>query len=680
MAFSRVVKIGDGSSTQFSVNFALDYISQDHITARVGTEVDGLGAPVYRAITFLSTNLLQIAGPPAGIGVAVLFERTVPKNDLIINYSNGDVLDEENLDTSQKQTLMAVQEVIDGRFSTLTQNLDLGGFKVINSGAPTASGDLTNKEYVDNIVGDLAGLSTEIAQVAAIADELVTVAGIDDDVSAVADVAAAVAIVANSAPIITGTASALFMSESVFTGDGATTTWTLGTAPIAAANVDVFVDGEILTLSQYSVAGSVLTITPAVADTVQIIARTRVFMSANDMIAIRDQASGVLDEFNQIYLGEWTALPESGDTGFAIQNGALVSLSGSIEPANDGMYVRRVGAWTRVGGLINQKYSAFATLGQTVITVPGGYTVSTVKVFRNGSLQKVGPDPIAGDTGNDCTADDGLTVVWPASVLLANDWVFVTSEKDFAVANISAADITIAPTGGVAATDVQAAIAELDAEKVGFDSPVFTGNPRAPTPSLGDDDTSIATTAFVQAAITDAGASPATTLLSAVTGDIVRPYIDFALPAGYSRFKLLVDKCEPTVGATPLIMRVAADGVPNMISGASAYTGTGRRTNMSPADADWSSLAGSSWFLSQSQAVNGGNPGTFEIDIINSGPGYYGTVQWRSVYRRSDGIALEKIDASGYCPGTSDKWTHVRLVFNTGNIAAGMNYKFIGIN
>ena len=32
-------------------------------------------------------------------------------------------------------------------------------------------------------------------------------------------------------------------------------------------------------------------------------------------------------------------------------------------------------------------------------------------------------------------------------------------------------------------------------------SPVFTGNPRAPTPSVGDDDTSIATTAFVDDAI-----------------------------------------------------------------------------------------------------------------------------------------------------------------------------------
>lgn len=36
------------------------------------------------------------------------------------------------------------------------------------------------------------------------------------------------------------------------------------------------------------------------------------------------------------------------------------------------------------------------------------------------------------------------------------------------------------------------------------DSPAFTGNPTAPTPTAGDNDTSIATTAFVQAAIPSA--------------------------------------------------------------------------------------------------------------------------------------------------------------------------------
>jgi hypothetical protein len=71
----------------------------------------------------------------------------------------------------------------------------------------------------------------------------------------------------------------------------------------------------------------------------------------------------------------------------------------------------------------------------------------------------------------------------------------------------AASSITFAPGGNIAATDVQAAILELDTEKAPIASPTFTGDPKAPTPTVGDNDTSIATTAFVAAAVTAAGSA-----------------------------------------------------------------------------------------------------------------------------------------------------------------------------
>jgi len=53
-------------------------------------------------------------------------------------------------------------------------------------------------------------------------------------------------------------------------------------------------------------------------------------------------------------------------------------------------------------------------------------------------------------------------------------------------------------SGGIAATNVQAALVELDTEKAPLASPAFTGTPTAPTPLTSDNDTSVATTAFVQ--------------------------------------------------------------------------------------------------------------------------------------------------------------------------------------
>jgi hypothetical protein len=47
-----------------------------------------------------------------------------------------------------------------------------------------------------------------------------------------------------------------------------------------------------------------------------------------------------------------------------------------------------------------------------------------------------------------------------------------------------------------------------DTSRAPLANPVFTGDPKAPTPTAGDNDTSIATTAFVTTAVTAAGAAP----------------------------------------------------------------------------------------------------------------------------------------------------------------------------
>ena len=152
MSYSRVTKIGDGATNQFAVNFALGYLNESDVTARVADEVDGLGEPAYRTITFLSENLLQISGTVPALGEEVVFERTVDKEALNVNFSNGDVLEEVNLDIAQKQAAMAVHEVLDGRFSAFAQDVSAGGFRITDLGPPVDITDATNKEYVDDLV------------------------------------------------------------------------------------------------------------------------------------------------------------------------------------------------------------------------------------------------------------------------------------------------------------------------------------------------------------------------------------------------------------------------------------------------------------------------------------------------------------------------------------------------
>jgi hypothetical protein len=76
-------------------------------------------------------------------------------------------------------------------------------------------------------------------------------------------------------------------------------------------------------------------------------------------------------------------------------------------------------------------------------------------------------------------------------------------------AGTAAEDVTFDPAGGIAATDVQAAIEELVTDVAAtyapLASPALTGNPTAPTQTAGNNTTRIATTAFVTAAVAAGG-------------------------------------------------------------------------------------------------------------------------------------------------------------------------------
>lgn len=127
----------------------------------------------------------------------------------------------------------------------------------------------------------------------------------------------------------------------------------------------------------------------------------------------------------------------------------------------------------------------------------------------------------------------------------------------------TASGTSFTPVGGVAATDVQGAIAELDTEKAALVSPTFTGTPSAPTPAPMDTSTRLATTAWVQstlAALPPAGMYPdndipemngvgsAGTNAEASRGDHVHPTDTSRAPLASPTFTGTPAAPTPTVG------------------------------------------------------------------------------------------------------------------------------------
>jgi hypothetical protein len=109
------------------------------------------------------------------------------------------------------------------------------------------------------------------------------------------------------------------------------------------------------------------------------------------------------------------------------------------------------------------------------------------------------------------------------------------NDPNFATTVMTAIGLKANASHSHAIADTTGLQAALDA-KAPRDSPVFTGNPTAPTPATGDNDTSVATTAFVKAQ----GYQTAADVATAITGkldasaapELIRDTMGTALEAG----------------------------------------------------------------------------------------------------------------------------------------------------
>ncbi|AUZ94787.1 tail fiber protein [Agrobacterium phage Atu_ph03] len=173
MALSVIVVPGDGVTTQFNIPFSLGYIKESDITARVGSEVDGAGNPSYRALTFLSPEIVEVAGTPTPVGQNIVFRRTVDREQLIVDFEDGDVINEENMNTAQRQAIMLVHEVLDGRFEQFQSSFDMGGFRITGVGDPVDPQDVATKNYIDTRIstGQASAAAAAASAAAALASQ-----------------------------------------------------------------------------------------------------------------------------------------------------------------------------------------------------------------------------------------------------------------------------------------------------------------------------------------------------------------------------------------------------------------------------------------------------------------------------------------------------------------------------
>lgn len=399
-----------------------------------------------------------------------------------------------------------------------------------------------------------------------------------------------------------------------------------------------------------------------------------------------------------LYLGEKTTLPTVDNLGQPLQNGVLVSLVGQVNPDDDGLYTYTSGSWDAVGVLpsaFERVYNVLATAGQTVVTVPEGYSVGTTKVYRNGVLQRIGTNLGTGVADDDVTASNGTTLIFPPAVLAANDLITVITSKAFGISTTTAADILNVPAGTVSSTNVQAALNELDTEKVpttrvlsatglmtggatlaadiSFNVPKST-NAQA---IAGVDDTTAMTPIRVKEAITAAGGSPASTLItSGTTGSIAQ--LDLQFTGGYDVYELVYTDFEPVTASQNLLIRYAYDATPTFLTGTGYYQAGSYTTSADSIFHSWSAVGANSFVVTRLQAAAAGFPSLGTIRFGMGDGGRYSTISMDTTYATGAGN-VENIRAGGHNLATVGRPTWFRLIYNSGNIAAGGKYKLYGL-
>ena len=206
---ARVSYTGNGSTTQYSLPFS--YIATTHIKAYLDN--------VETALFSVSGSTLTFNSAPAN-AVAILIKRVTPTDARLVDFQDGSVLTESDLDKSADQNFYVVQEQSDNVQSKMGLDAsslwDADNKRIINVANPTGDQDAATKHYLENTwlttadkanittlaaitdLGTLASNNTNVNTVAGDIANVNTVAGANTNVGLVATNIASVNTVATN--------------------------------------------------------------------------------------------------------------------------------------------------------------------------------------------------------------------------------------------------------------------------------------------------------------------------------------------------------------------------------------------------------------------------------------------------------------------------------------------------
>lgn len=159
MAYSYVRYTGNGSTTNYV--FPFPYINSSHVKVR-------LNGVLNTNFSFLNASTIQLTTAPAS-GVVIEIRRETPKDSPIVNFTDGSILLERDLDLLATFDTYVAQETEDSLDESIRKNSvgvwDADSSRIGSVADPVNTQDAATKNYVD--VGVIATMTPYVSSASA---------------------------------------------------------------------------------------------------------------------------------------------------------------------------------------------------------------------------------------------------------------------------------------------------------------------------------------------------------------------------------------------------------------------------------------------------------------------------------------------------------------------------------
>jgi hypothetical protein len=415
VAYSYVRYEGDGSNTSFA--FTFPYIDQSHVKVRVNG--------VLRSYTWLSAYTVTVSPAPA-IGAVVEVRRETPKETAPVDFTDGSVLLESQLDLITNFNLYSAQEALDAAEGSLvedsTGNYNAGNKRITNLAAPVNPGDAINKQTLvydypkvstvaDNITdveivaedlggarlyeADLGSISTPTTSIPIGTSKITTVA---DNMAAVNSVVTNLTAIQNapsSATAAAASASTASTQAGIATTQAGIATTQAGAAATSASNASTSASNAATSASTATTKATEAATSASAAATSASNAATSASNAATSATAAntaktaaesaRDATLAAFDSFDDRYLGSKTSDPSVDNDGNALVAGTLYfnSVGGFMKVYTGSVWVDAYAAGTSFLAKANNlsdlpnAATARSNLGLATVASSGAYSSLT---------------------------------------------------------------------------------------------------------------------------------------------------------------------------------------------------------------------------------------------------------------------------------------------------------------